>query len=139
MPMTVMRALLPHEEGWDPSASRRGSVGSGVEYDPFEYQVRPGPPEGEYGRGGGGGGGYPGGGGGGGGYAPGGEVMYSNVRRVMPPSSSGGYVERREESSSSEETDEGSGVRVVPERVREREVVPVPVATPAKKGRKKKR
>lgn len=140
MPMTVMRALLPHEEGWDPSASRRGSVGSGVEYDPFEYQVRPGP-EGEYGRGGGGGG-YPGGGGGG--YPAGGEVMYSNVRRVMPPSSSsgaGGYVERRDggESSSSEETDEGSGVRVVPERVREREVVPVPVATPAKKGRKKKR
>ena len=65
--------------------------------------------------------------------------MYSNVRRVMPTSSgAGGYVERREESSSSEETDEGSGVRVVPERVREREVVPVPVATP-KKGRKKKR
>ena len=139
MPMTVMRALLPHEEGWDPSASRRGSVGSGVEYDPFEYQVRPGP-EGEYGRGGGGGG-YPPGGGGGG-YPAGGEVVYSNVRRVMPPSSSsgaGGYVERRDggESSSSEETDEGSGVRVVPERVREREVVPV--ATPAKKGRKKKR
>ncbi|KFY68851.1 hypothetical protein V498_10554 [Pseudogymnoascus sp. VKM F-4517 (FW-2822)] len=146
MPMTVMRAMLPHEEGWDPSASRRGSVGSGAEYDPFEYQVRP---EGDYGRGGGGGGGgYPRGGPGyppgGGGYPVGGDVVYSNVRRVMPPSSGGGgggYVERRDggESSSSEETDEGSGVRVVPERVREREVVPVPVATPSKKGRKKKR
>ncbi|KFY19375.1 hypothetical protein V493_07988, partial [Pseudogymnoascus sp. VKM F-4281 (FW-2241)] len=65
MPMTVMRALLPHEEGWDPSASRRGSVGSGMEYDPFEYQVRGGPgPEVDYGRGGGGG--YAAGGGGGG-------------------------------------------------------------------------
>ncbi|OBT76601.1 hypothetical protein VF21_05324 [Pseudogymnoascus sp. 05NY08] len=137
MPMTVMRALLPHEEGWDPSASRRGSVGSGVEYDPFEYQVRA---EGEYGRGGGGYAGG-GGGGGGGGYPVGGEVVYSNVRRVMPPGGGGGggYVERRDESSSSEETDEGSGVRVVPERVREREVVPAPVATPSKKGRKKKR
>ncbi|ELR03931.1 hypothetical protein VC83_09038 [Pseudogymnoascus destructans] len=133
MPMTVMRALLPHEEGWDPSASRRGSVGSGVEYDPFEYQVRA---EGEYGRGGG-----VGGGGGGAGYPVGGEVVYSNVRRAMPPSGAGVYVERRKESSSSEETDEGSGVKVVPERVREREreVVPVPVATPKKKGRKKKR
>ncbi|KFY35060.1 hypothetical protein V494_06244, partial [Pseudogymnoascus sp. VKM F-4513 (FW-928)] len=74
----------------------------------------------------------------------GGEVVYSNVRRVMPPpgSGGGGYVERRDESSSSEETDEGSGVRVVPERVREREIVsaPVPVETPSKKkGRKKKR
>ncbi|OBT62893.1 hypothetical protein VE03_07866 [Pseudogymnoascus sp. 23342-1-I1] len=145
MPMTVMRAMLPHEEGWDPSASRRGSVGSGVEYDPFEYQVRGGP-EGEYGRGGGGGGGGGGGYavGGVGGYPVGGEVVYSNVRRVMPPSSGGGggggYVERRDggESSSSEETDEGSGVRVVP-REREREVVPVQVATPSKKGRKKKR
>ena len=127
----MMRALLPHEEGWDPSASRRGSVSSVYSHDPFEYQVRSGSPVEYVGSRGGGPGVYMGG-------VPVGEVAYSNLRRVMPVD--GGYVERREaerlrdETSSSEESDEGSGVRVVPERVvREKEVAP------AKKGKKKKR
>jgi hypothetical protein len=138
------RPLLPHEEGWVPSDSRRDSMSSQYSHDPFEYQVGSGTPPlplGEFG---------------GRRYVSGPpDLQYSSVRRPPP---GGAWLEARQgererrrevevadeeeeveeerESSEQEESDErGNGVRVVPERVERRESV----ASSKKPARRKKK
>ena len=156
---TGPRPLLPHEEGWVPSDSRRNSMSSQYSHDPFEYQVRSGTPplpSAEFG---------------GRRYMSGPpDVQYSSVRRSLPGGAwlegrqagemAGGREREREmererererrrevevadeeerqerESSEQEESDErGNGVRVVPERVERRESV----ASSKKPARRKKK